>query len=134
MIVALLLAAAAAQPVRTAVDAERQFAGDAQTIGQWTAFKKWAEHDAVVFTPQAAWAREVLPKKDPLKAITWRPAHSYVSCDGRIAVKSARPTGQIADVFNTLRREGEEKILTGSEPASLEHRLNDFVGRARVSG
>ena len=33
MIVALLLAAAAAQPVRTAVDTERQFAKDAQKIG-----------------------------------------------------------------------------------------------------
>ena len=35
MILAFLLAAA---PVGTAVDAERAFARDAQTIGQWTAF------------------------------------------------------------------------------------------------
>ena len=112
MIVALLLAAAAAQPVRTAVDAERQFAGDAQTIGQWTAFRKWAEHDAVVFTPQAAWAREVLPKKDPLKAISWRPAHSYVSCDGRIAVntgpwwdQAGKPGGYFTTVWQRGKRD-----------------------------
>jgi hypothetical protein len=72
MIVALLLASA---PVATAVDAERAFAGDAQKIGMWTAFRKWSDHDAVVFTPQAGWAREVLPKKDPPKSISWRPAH-----------------------------------------------------------
>jgi hypothetical protein len=76
MIAALLLAAAAP----TAIDAELAFARDAQRIGQWTAFRKWADRDAVVFTPQAAWAREAFPKKDPPRAITWRPAHSFVSC------------------------------------------------------
>ena len=86
MISALLLAAAA--PVATAVDAELAFARDAQRLGQWTAFRKWADTDAVVFTPQAAWAREALPKKDPPKAISWRPAHSFVSCDGRTAVNT----------------------------------------------
>ena len=112
MIVALLLAAAAAQPVRTAVDAERQFAKDAQKIGQWTAFRKWAEHDAVVFTPQAAWARDVLPKNDPPKAISWRPAHSYVSCDGRIAVntgpwwdQAGKPGGYFTTVWQQAKHD-----------------------------
>jgi hypothetical protein len=85
MIAALLLASA---PVATAVDAELAFARDAQRLGQWTAFRKWADKDAVMFTPQAAWARDVLPKKDPPKAITWRPAHSWASCDGRTAVNT----------------------------------------------
>jgi hypothetical protein len=84
MITALLLAAAAP----SAVDAEYAFARDAQRIGQWTAFRKWAERDAVIFTPQAAWAHQVLPQKDPPKAISWRPAHSFVSCNGRIAVNT----------------------------------------------
>jgi hypothetical protein len=84
MIVAFLLAAAAP----TAVDAEHAFARDAQQIGQWTAFRKWADHDAVVFTPQAAWARDAFPAKDPPKAISWRPTHSFVSCDGGIAVNT----------------------------------------------
>ena len=56
MIAALLLAAS----VPTAVDAEFDFARDAQRIGQWTAFRKWADKDAVTFTPQAVWAREFL--------------------------------------------------------------------------
>jgi hypothetical protein len=102
MIAALLLASA---PVATAVDAERAFAADAQRIGLWTAFRKWAGEDAVVFTPQAAWARDALPKKDPPKAINWRPAHSWVSCDGRTAVNSGPwfdPDGKPGGYFTTV--------------------------------
>ena len=77
MIAALLLASA---PVATAVDAELAFARDAHRIGQWTAFRKWADRDAVMFTPQAVWAQTFLkPLKDPPKAIDWRPAHSFIS-------------------------------------------------------
>ena len=39
MILALLIVAAEPQ---TAIDAERAFAADAQKLGQWTAFRKWA--------------------------------------------------------------------------------------------
>ena len=47
---------------------------DAQRIGQWTAFRKYADRDAVMFTPQAVWARDFLKdRKDPPKAIRWRP-------------------------------------------------------------
>jgi hypothetical protein len=58
MIAALLLAAAP-----TAVDAEYAFARDAQRIGQWTAFRKYADRYAVMFTPQAVWARDFLKGK-----------------------------------------------------------------------
>jgi hypothetical protein len=86
MIVALLLAAA---PVATAVDAERAFIRDAQKIGQWTAFRKYADKDAVMFTPQAVWAQEFLKgRKNPPRSINWAPAHSWVSCDGRTAVNT----------------------------------------------
>ena len=50
----LLIAAASL----TAVDAERAFARDARRIGQWTAFRKYADDTAVMFTPQAIWAHE----------------------------------------------------------------------------
>ena len=101
MITALLLAAAAPN----AVVAEYAFARDAQRIGQWTAFRKWAERDAVIFTPQAAWAQQVLPQKDPPKAISWRPAHSFVSCDGRIAVNTGpwwKVDGTAGGYFTTV--------------------------------
>jgi hypothetical protein len=84
MIVALLLASA---PVSSALDAEIAFARDAKEIGQWTAFRKWADRDAVMFTPKAVWAKTFLRHfQDPPRSISWRPAASYVSCDGRMAV------------------------------------------------
>jgi len=104
MIAALLLAAA---PVATAVDAERAFARDAQRIGQWTAFRKWADKDAVMFTPQAVWAHDFLKdRKDPPRSVRWWPAASFVSCDGRTAVNTGpaftaegKPYGRFTTVW-----------------------------------
>jgi len=102
MIAALLLAAAAP----SAVDAERAFARDAQSMGMWSAFRKYADKDAVMFSPQAVWARDFLKdRKDPPKAITWQPAQSYVSCDGRTAVNTGpwfTPDGKLAGYFTTV--------------------------------
>ena len=103
MIAALLFTAS----VPTAVDAEFAFARDAHRNGQWTAFRKWADKDAVVFNPQAIWARDFLKdKKDPPKSISWRPGHSFVSCDGRTAVNTGpwftaagRPGGYFTTVW-----------------------------------
>ena len=79
----LLIAAASL----TAVDAERAFARDARRIGQWTAFRKYADDTAVMFTPQAIWAHEFLAhRKDPPKAVNWAASASWVSCDGRTAI------------------------------------------------
>jgi len=86
MIIALLLAAA---PVATAVDAERAFAADAHRLGQWTAFRKWADPGAVMFTPQATWAQGWLRgRRNPQEALEWWPEQSFVSCDGRTAVNT----------------------------------------------
>jgi hypothetical protein len=86
MIAALLLAAA---HVPSVVDAEYAFALDAQRIGQWTAFRKWADRDAVMFDPQAVWARDFLKgRKDPPRSVRWWPAHSFLSCDGHMAVNT----------------------------------------------
>jgi hypothetical protein len=86
MIAALLLASA---PVATALDVERAFAADAQRIGQWTAFRKYADYDAVMFTPQAVWVRDFLAgRKDPPRSVRWAAAHGFVSCDGRTAVNT----------------------------------------------
>lgn len=101
--IAMLLAAASLQ---TAIDAEQAFARDAQRIGQWSAFRKYADRDAVMFTPQAIWARDFLKgRKDPPRAIRWRPAHSFVSCDGRTAVNTGpwwRQDGKPGGYFTTV--------------------------------
>ena len=102
MITAVLFAVS----MPTAIDAELAFARDAQRIGQWTAFRKYADRDAVMFTPQATWARDFLKgRKDPPKALTWRPAHSFVSCDGRTAVNTGpwwQPNGKTGGSFTTV--------------------------------
>ncbi len=125
MIAFLLFAAASA----TAVDAERAFAADSQRIGQWTAFRKWGDRYAVMFTPQAVWAQTYLKgEKDPPKSVRWWPAQSFVSCDGRTAVNTgpwigADPTrhGYFTTVWQRSGRDwrwvydGGDR-LTGSSP------------------
>jgi hypothetical protein len=84
MLTAMLLATAAPM---SAVEAERAFAADAQKLGQWTAFRKWADPTAIMWTPQAVWAADFLrDRKDPANAVQWWPSHSWQSCDGRTAV------------------------------------------------
>jgi hypothetical protein len=129
MIAALLLAAApvAAKPVpaMSAIDAELAFARDAKRIGQWSAFRKWADNDAVMFTPQAVWAQTFLqPLKNPPSAIAWRPAHSFVSCDGRTAVNTGpwftqdgKPGGYFTTVWQRTPR-GWRWVYDGGGPSS----------------
>ncbi len=107
MIIALALAVAAAPAAAnpaTAIEAERAFAVDAQKIGQWASFRKWADPTAVMFTPQAVWAQDWLKdRKEPASAVRWWPSHSWSSCDRRTAVnvgpwQAGKETGR----FNTL--------------------------------
>ena len=119
MISLLLLAAAP-----TAVDAERAFARDAQRIGQWTAFRKYADETAVMFTPQAVWAQNFLRNRpNPPKAVKWWPDRSFVSCDGRTAVNTGpafRPNGAHYGRFTTVwqREKGQWRWVydNGSQP------------------
>ena len=129
MMIAFLLAAAtapAAPPrIVTAVDAEHAFARDAKRLGQWTAFRKWADRDAVMFTPQAVWAKTFLkPLKNPPQAISWRPLHSFVSCDGRTAVNTGpwyRQDGARGGYFTTVWQRtdrGWRWVYDGGGPAT----------------
>jgi hypothetical protein len=84
MLGALLLAAAVPA---TAIEAERAFAADAQTLGQWTAFRKWAADGAIFFVPQPVKVHEFLKSAaDPKLTYQWWPAKAYLSCDGHTAV------------------------------------------------
>ena len=103
MILALLLAAAEPQ---SAIDAERAFAADAQKLGQWTAFRKYAADDAIMFAPQKVNAQEFpKPLKDPPTAVFWWPGKSFVSCDGSYAVNTGpwvRQWGKAVGYFTTV--------------------------------
>lgn len=104
MLALLLAVLGTATP--TAIDAERAFNRDAQQKGQWTASRRYAHPDAVVFTPQAIWARDFLKdRKDPPAASRWSPNASYVSCDGRIAVNTGpwrSADGRSSGFFTTV--------------------------------
>ena len=106
MIVALLLAAAAPQ---TAIEAERAFVGDAQKSGQWTAFRKYAADDALMFVPQPINAQVFLKdRKDPPESVYWWPGRSYVSCDGQVAINTGpcvRERGKAVGYFTTVWRQ-----------------------------
>jgi len=135
----LLIAAASV----TAVDAERAFARDARRIGQWTAFRKYADETAVMFAPQAVWAHEFLaPLKDPPKAISWGPADSWVSCDGRTAINRGPWTsasGKENGYFTTVwirERAGWQWIYDGGDRLAVPMPLpkRPRVHRASCSG
>ena len=140
MIVAALLLSAAAAP--TALDAERAFAADAQRIGQWSAFRKYADKDAVIFTPQASWARDFLKgRKDPHRAISWRPAQSFVSCDGRTAVNTGPwfgVSGRVGGTFTTVWQRttaGWRWVYDGGGPATgTPSRARPVEHRAACTG
>lgn len=69
----LLLAAAMPQ---TAADAERAFAGAARAEGQWTAFRRYAIEDSVMFARQPVKTQAFL--KDPPAGLMWWAADSYM--------------------------------------------------------
>ena len=103
MILALLLAAGSST---SAIEAERQFAADAQKLGQWTAFRKWAAADALMFTPDPVKVQDLLKgSKDPPVAVFWWPGRSFVSCDGQSAVNTGpwvRGWGKSVGYFTTV--------------------------------
>jgi hypothetical protein len=129
MIFALLLAAAAPQ---TAIDAERAFAADSQKLGQWTAFRKYAAGEAIMFLPgpgnAQAWLKD---KKNPPVSVFWWPGRSYVSCDGTIAVNTGpwvREWGKSVGYFTTVC----QRQPTGSWKWLLDH--GDALKAARAEG
>ena len=127
--IALLLMAA--EPM-TAVDAERAFAADAQKLGQWAAFRKYAADDAVMFVPgevnAQAWLKD---RKDPPVSVFWWPGRSYVSCDGTIAVNTGpwvREWGNSVGYFTTVWK----KQPDGSWKWLLDH--GDALETPRAEG
>jgi hypothetical protein len=111
LVMLILFVAALGAAAPTAIDAERAFSRDAQVKGQWTASRAYADPDAVMFTPQAIWARDFLKgRKDPAAAVRWSPNASYVACDGRTAVNTGPWTaadGRQSGFFTTVWQQEE---------------------------
>ena len=141
MLIVFLAALAAAAP--TAVDAERAFRRDAQAKGQWTASRAYADHDAVMFTPQAIWARDFLKgRQDPPTAMQWSPNASFVACDGQTAVNTgpwATADGQQRGFYTTVwqREEGRWQWISDGRHTlkkPLAGRASPVVRKASCSG
>ena len=127
----LFLAALGATGI-TAIDAERAFARDAQKKGQWTASRAYADPDAVMFTPQAIWARDFLKgRRNPQAALNWSPSASYVSCDGRMAVNTGPCKIPMADKAAFLPPCGSRKRASGTGSPMADTRLRGRLPRAR---
>jgi hypothetical protein len=132
-----MLALLAAASIATAVDAERAFIADSHSNGQWTAFRKWADDDAIMFVPQPVWAQEFLKdRKDPPISIDWAPADSWVSCDGQMAINRGPWTsasGERHGYFTTvwIRSHGQWRWLyDGGTPLTVPIAL---PAKARVT-
>jgi hypothetical protein len=108
MLALLVAAAAVPAPATGALDAEYAFIRAAEQQGQWTAFRRFAHPDAVMFTPETVWAQQWLKgRADPPRTIEWRPAISFVSCDGRTAVNQGpwlSASGKASGTFTTVWR------------------------------
>lgn len=139
MILLPLMLAAADAPAKTPIEAERAFAADAKTIGQWTAFRKWSTDDAVMFVPQPTNAHDFLKdRKDPPQAIDWWPTASYVSCDGKTAVNTGgwkRPDGSVG-YFTTIWKQqpgGHWKWILDSGDATEQPREKPMQPMTRTA-
>ena len=140
---AALTAAPSPAPSRasgTAVDADRAFARDAQRIGQWSAFAKYADHDAVMFVPKAVWARDYLNgRRNPRRAMIWSPARSITSCDGKVAVNEGPwriPGARVQGRFTTVwqqKSSGWRWIYDGGQPTPAAASIGTSVQVTRAS-
>jgi len=116
ILAALLLAQAG-----TAVDAEHAFNRVAQTEGQWTAFRRYATEDAVMFAPKPVNAQAFLKnRKNPPFSVQWWPAESYVACDGTVAVNTgpwaaARGSGFFTTVWTAQADGGWKWVYDGGD-------------------
>lgn len=94
---------------QSVVDAERVFAAAARAEGQWTAFRRYAAPDAILFAPGPVNAQAFLkPLRDPPAAVRWQPTESHASCDGRFAVNTGVtewPDGRVGYFTTVWRRE-----------------------------
>lgn len=116
------------------VAAELAFARAAQDQGQWTAFRKFAAKDAVLFLGSGpVEAKKWLAKKNnPPRAVSWEPLAIWSSCDGSVAVShiafaypDGGPSGEGYTVWQR-RKQGDYRYLfdfgwaTGKQPVAPE--------------
>lgn len=90
------------------IAAEAAFARAAREKGQWTAFRDFADDDAVMFTPGPVMAKDWLKGRgNPPAAVQWQPHQVWMSCDSTLGVTKGawqRPDGSVG-YFTTVWRQ-----------------------------
>ncbi|HUD30824.1 MAG TPA: hypothetical protein VMQ93_18310 [Novosphingobium sp.] len=93
------------------VAAEIAFARMAREKGQWTAFREYADEDAVMFTPRAVYAKDWLGgRKDPPAPVQWQTHQVWMSCDGTLGVTKGAwqqpdgSTGYFTTIWKKLKK------------------------------
>lgn len=116
------------------IAAEIGFAKLAQDKGQWTAFRKFAAADAVMFVPEAVRAADWLKgRADPPAAIRWQPHQAWSSCDGSLGVTSGawqRPdgnTGQFTTVWQRQKDNTYRWVMDQGEPLAAPLAAPDLI-------
>jgi len=132
----------AAQP-STIVAAEIAFARDAQDLGQWTAFAKYAAPGAMLHGrngpfPLAPW---LATQSNPPQAVQWKARTVVMSCDGEVAVSQGRfrePDGTVGNFVTVWERQpdgeyrytfdvGGPDVPQPPPPPKVEARPGDIV-------
>lgn len=112
---ALAGAPGAAQP-SAIVAAEIAFARDAQELGQWTAFAKYAAPGALLHGSKGPFelAPWLATQSNPTQAVSWKPRTVVMSCDGALAVSQGRsrePDGTVGSFVTVWERQPDGRYL-----------------------
>lgn len=109
---------------------EIAFARLAQEKGQWAAFRKMADPEAVLFVPQRVAAEPWLKRRaEPPVAVRWQAQAVWASCDGLIAVTTGawQQSGASGRYVTVWRRQDKgayrwllDMNIAGAAPAAPE--------------
>jgi len=115
------------------IAAEIAFSRLAQEKGQWTAFRKTAAKEAIMFVPQPTLAQEWLKgKADPAVPVKWQAHKAFMSCDGKTGVTTGAAqwpdgrNGYFTTVWQLMQRNPQD---AGEWQWVLDH--GDFIEPGR---
>ncbi|MCB2049139.1 MAG: hypothetical protein KDE32_13090 [Novosphingobium sp.] len=116
------------------VAAEIAFNRMAQDQGHWTAFRKFAAEDAVMFVPEPVSAQEWLKgRADPPKSVVWQPHEVWMSCDGTLGAtrgawqRSDGSTGYFTTVWKRQKDGSYKWVLDQGDALEAPLGTSDMI-------
>jgi len=126
------------------VAAELGLARLAREEGQWTALRKEADKDAVIFAPGPVNAPDWLKQQaDPAEPMRWSPSQVFIACDGSYAAATGAlqhedgRAGRFVTIWREQRKGDFKWVMTftsdapfaGSEDGMIKASVADCVRR-----